>query len=220
MNTHDGTAMLSQQAKKLLARSFPSEAGPDAADALVNNASLTQVPEGGILFASGDACENFVLVLSGSARVRLLLKTGREVTLYHLSAGQSCALTTSCLLTHSAYYAEGIAETDLEIVTVPAAEFRAALALSPKWAAMLLEDYSHRIGDLVGLVDRLTARNIDTDLAAFLEQNKQADGIVALSHRAIAEELGTAREVISRKLKKLEQAGIVTLGRNQIKILD
>ena len=186
----------------------------------LKNASLMQVPRGATLFASGDACENFVLVLSGSARVRLLLKTGREVTLYHLAAGQSCALTTSCLLTHSDYYAEGIAETDLEIVTVPAAEFYAALAASPKWAATLLEDYSQRIGDLVGLVDRLTARNIDDDLAAFLEQKKQEDGVIALSHKAIAEELGTAREVISRKLKKLEQTGMVELGRNRIKLLD
>jgi CRP/FNR family transcriptional regulator len=77
-----------------------------------------------------------------------------------------------------------------------------------------------RIGDLVGLVDRLTARNIDDDLAAFLEQKKQANGVIALSHKAIAEELGTAREVISRKLKKLEQTGMVKLGRNRIKLLD
>jgi CRP/FNR family transcriptional regulator len=136
--------MLNQQAKQLLVSAFSDEARPaDAVDALVKNASLMQVPRGATLFASGDACENFVLVLSGSARVRLLLKTGREVPLYHLAAGHSCALTTSCLLTHSDYYAEGIAETDLEIVTVPAAEFYAALAASPKWAATLLEDYSH-----------------------------------------------------------------------------
>lgn len=205
--------------KEKFIESFQGNIAHDLLDELAKKAVPIAIASGSRLFASGDPCENFIFILSGKARIRLSLKTGREVTLFHLSAGQSCALTTSCLLTQSPYYAEGIAETDLEIITISAAEFDRIIAVSPRWSAALLQDYSRRIGGLIALVDSLSARDIDTRLNEFLQYRAAPDGIITLSHKAIAEELGTAREVISRKLKKLENNGIVKMARGRIQIL-
>ena len=94
-----------------------------AIQALASAATVSAAPAGAKLFASGDVCENFVIVASGEARVQLSTKTGRDMTLFRLLPGQSCALTTSCLLSESPYYAEGVAETDLELITIPSSAF-------------------------------------------------------------------------------------------------
>lgn len=205
--------------KQKFVESFKGNVALELLDELAKKAVPADIASGTRLFASGDPCENFIFILSGSARIRLSLKTGREVTLFHLSAGQSCALTTSCLLTQSPYYAEGIAETDLEIITISAAEFDRIIEVSPRWSAALLHDYSRRIGGLIALVDSLSERDIDAKLDEFLHSRAASNDVIRLSHKAIAEELGTAREVISRKLKKLENNGVVKLSRGKIQVI-
>ncbi len=185
-----------------------------------SNANIMSLPKGARLFASGDACENFIIVASGKARVQLTTRTGRDISLFRLEPGQSCALTTSCLLSDSPYYAEGIAETDVEIIAVPQAIFRLYLAKSPELTSGLLDDFASRIAGLTSLVDRLTSRDLDMELAALLLEEKDGNGRILLSHRAIADELGTAREVISRKLKELEKASVVRLARGSLCIKD
>lgn len=178
------------------------------------------VAEGGRLFASGDVCENFVIVASGRARVQISTRTGREIILFRLLPGQSCALTTSCLLSDSPYFAEGIAETDMELITIPSADFHEMMISSPHTMRILLNDFAARIGALTALVDRLTSRDLDAELASLLLVSADAAGIVPLSHQAIADELGTAREVVSRKLKALEKSGILILGRGELTLID
>ncbi|VAV91857.1 Transcriptional regulator, Crp/Fnr family [hydrothermal vent metagenome] len=192
----------------------------NASREICSNANIMSLPKGARLFVSGDTCENFIIVASGKARVQLTTRTGRDITLFRLESGQSCALTTSCLLSDSTYYAEGIAETDIDIIAVPQAIFQRYLAKSPELTACLLDDFASRIGGLTSLVDRLTSRDLDMELATLLLGEQNGDGRILLSHRAIADELGTAREVISRKLKELEKANIVHLARGSLHILD
>ena len=199
---------------------FGLEPDSKASREICSSANTMSLPEGARLFATGDACENFVIVASGRARVQLTTRTGRDITLFHLEPGQSCALTTSCLLSDSPYYAEGIAESDIEIVTIPSAVFRSHLASSPELTSRLLNDFASRIAGLTSLVDRLTSRDLDAELATLLLHAQDEHGTVRLSHQAIADELGTAREVISRKLKALEKASIVELGRGLLRISD
>lgn len=172
------------------------------------------------IFASGDACRHFIIVASGEVRVRLSTKNGREITLYHLSRGEPCALTTSCLLRNTPYYAEGLAETDVELLAFPSARFLDSIAASPLASRHLLMDFAVRISGMTALIDRLAARDIETELSDFLLSHQSTDGNVTLSHKAIAAEIGTAREVVSRKLKELERAGVIRLGRGEVRILD
>ncbi len=187
-----------------------------AVERLSGHAVISQVPIGARLFASGDVCENFVIVAAGQARVQISTRTGRDITLFRLGPGQSCALTTSCLLSESPFYAEGVAETDLDIITIPSTAFRNALAASPELMRHLLEDYAAQIAGLTSLVDRLTSRDLDTELVELILTSQDGAGLVSLSHQALADELGTAREVVSRKLKELERAKIIKVGRGRL----
>ncbi len=199
---------------------FGVSSDPRALEALARAASVIQAPAGAQLFASGDQCESFVVVADGRARIQLSTKTGRDITLFRLERGQSCALTTSCLLSEIPYYAEGVAETDIELISIPSVAFRDALDASPEMMKVLLSDYASRIGHLTGLVDRLTSRDLNSEIAAFLKSRVGPDKIVPCSHKEIADELGTAREVVSRRLKEWEKLGWVKLLRGRLLIRD
>ena len=161
-----------------------------AIQALASAATVSAAPVGAKLFASGDVCENFVIVASGEARVQ------------------------------SPYYAEGVAETDLELITIPSSAFREALQASPDMMRFLLSDYAGRIAEMTALVDRLTSRDLSAELAEFLLSRADHSGMISLSHKSIADELGTAREVVSRKLKDWEKQSWVELHRGVLKVLN
>ncbi|MEE9347754.1 MAG: Crp/Fnr family transcriptional regulator, partial [Robiginitomaculum sp.] len=180
---------------------------------------ITTLKAGDIIFSSGDPCENFVVISHGTARVQLTAKTGREIILFRLEPGQACALTTSCLLTRRDYYAEGIAETELDIIMIPARIFRDSLRDSPELFTRLLSNYAQRIGELTAIIDRLITRDLKRELCALLLSKMDRERRVTLSHQKIADELGSAREVISRKLKAMEREGLLALGRGQIDVL-
>lgn len=188
-------------------------------DALAQQATISTCPMGTRLFASGDVCENFVLVLKGTAKVQLSTSTGREMILFRLEQGQSCALTTSCILTDSPYYAEGIAETEIEILTLPSQRFLESLGEEPELFRTLLSNYAKRIGELTNVVDRLLSRDLNVELKKLLLERVDGQGRVKLSHQMIADELVSSREVISRKLKALEKLGQVALSRGQVTLL-
>jgi len=192
---------------------------PAALRAMGAVATLSDVPAHHRLFATGDKCENFVLIAQGRARVQISTRTGREMILFRLSAGESCALTTSCLLTDSSYYAEGIAETVLKILTIPAAAFRTLLNDYPELSVSLLDNYARRIGELTSVIDRLVSRDLSLELKTLLIEQAGTDAVVHLSHQKIADELGSSREVISRKLKAFEKAGWVALSRGQVQLM-
>ena len=182
-------------------------------ETLASQATLTRCPKGARLFASGDVCETFVVLIKGIAKVQLSTRTGREMVLFRLHPGQSCALTTSCILTDSPYYAEGIAETDLDILTLPSSQFLDSLKRQPDLFLKLLSNYAVRIGELTSVIDRLMSRDLNTELKELLLDRADDDLMVHLSHQMIADELASSREVISRKLKTLEKAGRVSLSR-------
>jgi len=202
--------------KDYLASALGISPDSEGLTALAQKASVTACPRGARLFGTGDVCENFVVVLKGTAKVQLSTHTGREMILFRLEAGQSCALTTSCILTESPYYAEGLAETDLDILTLPSQHFLKALKTQPGLFIRLLSNYAQRIGDLTGVIDRLMTRDLNAELRALLIEKADAQNHVFLSHQMIADELASSREVISRKLKALEKSGLIQMSRGKV----
>lgn len=185
-------------------------------ETLAKKASVTACPKGARLFSTGDVCENFVVILNGTAKVQLSTRTGREMILFRLEEGQSCALTTSCILTESPYYAEGLAETDLDILTLPSQHFLKALQTQPGLFIKLLSNYAQRIGELTGVIDRLMTRDLNTEIRALLIEKANPQKQVFLSHQMMADELASSREVISRKLKALEKSGLIQMSRGKV----
>lgn len=186
---------------------------------LESSARILRFRKDARLFASGSAAEHFIKVANGRAKVQLSSRSGRETVLFRLGPGQCCALTASCILTNSPYYAEGIAKTDLEVVVIGSAAFNAALTSSPDLMRTLLSELAERIGELTMIVDRQIGRDLNSALMDFLLQKADPDHKIELSHKKIAEELGTVREVVSRKLKDLEKAGRIKIGRGSVRLL-
>ncbi len=179
-----------------------------------------QVKRGSVLFRDGDACNGYVLVVSGAIRVQKIDPQGHEIVLYRVEEGQSCMLTTTCLMAHQQYPAEGIAESDVDMVLLPLDAFDSALAGSPAFRQFVMANIGNRISDLMLLLEDVAFGRKDVRLAAFLLKNAKQNGdVLELTHRQLAVELGTAREVVSRLIKDFERKGLVNLGRNRITVL-
>ncbi len=82
----------------------------------------------------------------------------------------------------------------------------------------VMTNYGALISDLIVLLDEVAFHSLDARLAkTLLEANAKT---ITRTHKQIADELGTAREVVSRQLKRLEQKGWVVLGRGNIEIIN
>jgi CRP/FNR family transcriptional regulator, anaerobic regulatory protein len=190
---------------------------PDARDALVSGSKLVRLAPGAHVFEPGQHADNLLLLLSGTVRVQQVSDTGREVFLYRVHAGESCVLTTACMLADEDYSAEGIAESDVRAVAIPRRVFDDLAGRSTVFRTFVFRAYSRRIADLFGLIDDIVFQRIDVRLAERLLELAQ-DGLIAATHHALAVELGTAREVISRTLGEFQRRGWVELARGEIRI--
>ncbi len=188
--------------------------------ALLDKARIASPPAGSVLFRDGDSCAGYVLVLEGAARVQKTDPEGREIVLYRIEEGQSCMLTTACLLGGTRYPAEGIAETDMRMVLLPAATFEAAMDGSRAFRRFVMRGIGKRIADLMLLIEDVAFGQMDRRLARRLLALDPGDGVLRLTHQQLATELGTAREVVSRLLKDFERRGWLQLGRGWLRLLD
>ncbi len=184
----------------------------------LSRARRITLPAGEALFREGDPCTHFLMVLSGTVRVQMLSEQGREIVLYRVAAGQTCVLTTACLLGDRAYNAQGVVETAVSALLLPASSFRKLLADSPAFRDFVFAAYGTRLSDLLLVVEEVAFRRIDARLAAFLVEHAGSREL-AVTHRRLAVELGTAREVISRQLKELERRGWIRTSRGRITIV-
>jgi CRP/FNR family transcriptional regulator len=159
-------------------------------------------------------------VLAGSVRVHLLSELGREIVLYRVTAGSTCILTTSCLIGREDYSAEGVTETAVSAVALAKPAFDALVAASPIFRDFVFHGFGTRLTDLMRLVSEVAFGRIECRLAEALIRHAPEGGTVQLTHQALATELGTAREVVSRQLKEFERLGLVGLGRGRLEVLD
>jgi CRP/FNR family transcriptional regulator len=204
----------------LWAEQFPELArcaDPPVADLLEHAATVT-FPAKQRVLVPGSNCENYLLVASGSIRVQVLTDTGREVTLYHVNAGDACVLTTSCLLSGEQFPAEGITETEVIVFCVPASWFNQALDSSPVFRRFVFKKFGGRLSEVIARMEQVCSVSIDRRLAAVLQSKDAAEAPIATTHQELAAELGTAREVVSRHLKQFESNGWVVLGRGSIQV--
>lgn len=184
--------------------------------ALARMAAARQVvlKRGQGVFQPGQACAAFLLVTAGTVKVSTVTSSGRELLLYRVGAGETCVLTTACLLAESDYDAEGMTETDVTALAIPKPLFEELMASSQAFRRFVFSSYGVRLRELIGLVQEVSQRQVDRRLARFLAD--RAGAPVELTHQDIATELGTAREVVSRLLKQFAGEGLVEIERKNI----
>jgi CRP/FNR family transcriptional regulator len=198
---------------------FPALAGlPAALEARLGaECRVMTAPAGARLFDERTPCGAFPLVIEGRVKVAKLSPTGREIVLYRVATGQSCLLTSSCLLGRRDYAATGIAETDVVLVAIPRELFDALMAGAPAFREFVHALFADRIGELMMLVEEVAFRRLDGRLATHLLLRGPR---VEARHQDIAAELGSVREIVSRLLNDFEDRGLVTLGRGRIDVVD
>lgn len=201
---------------------IPSMNSLDAAtrNRLLTSALPVNLPQGAMVFLEGAECSSYLLVLQGSVRVQKLSESGREIVLYRVEQGQSCVLTTSCLLAAENYSAEAITETPVQAIAIPNALFQELLATSREFRAFVFATYAERLTGLLLLIDAIAFGRMDARLAALLMALAAKDGDISKTHQELARELGTAREVVSRLLKEFERRGWLSLGRGRVLLCD
>jgi len=187
---------------------------------LAENGRPASLPRGTVVFRPGEACNQLVLLAKGAVLVRTVSENGREIELYRVAPGEPCALSVACLMGDRTYDAEAIAESDLDGLAVTRPAFRRLLEVSPAFREMVLEVQTRRIYDLIALVDVVAFQGTEARLATHLLNHRDAAGNVAETHQAIAQDIGTVREVVSRRLKRFEAAGLVALERGRVRVLD
>jgi len=183
---------------------------------LLSQGSALQLEDGHCLFQPGDESRVFVIVTSGTVRVEQTNAAGRTIVLYRLSDGDSCVLTTTCLLSGMPYSGYGYAEGPVSAIAISADRFRQLLKSDLDFQEVVFKGFANRVGELTGVIDELLLHRTDLRLARWLSRQGQTQ----LNHtqQSIAQELGTAREVVSRALKSFEQNGWITLGRGSVTI--
>jgi len=193
---------------------------PDAslAEALAN-ASYRRVPAGTVMFSANSPCTGFPLVLAGSVRVGQRYPNGRELQLYRVHRGESCLLSSSCLLGDANYSATGVAEGELEVVTLRPADFNRLLEV-PAFRRYVFALFSERLAAVMELVEAITVHRLDKRLAASLLSRTAEGADIQATHQVLADELGSVREIVTRLLRNFEDRGWVALGRGQITVRD
>ena len=182
-----------------------------------------EIPANTNLYQPGDVCNNFVFVETGRVRVEMLAQNGQQLMLYRIQAGESCVLTTSCLLGGDPYSVQATAETDLKINLVAKSEFSAALNQSENFRQFVFNGFCARLTDVIARMNELAATTVDQRLASVLVERYETSGAestIQLTHENIAIEVGTAREVVSRRLAAFEKQGFLTRQRGEIQIRD
>jgi CRP/FNR family transcriptional regulator, anaerobic regulatory protein len=187
---------------------------------LLSVGRVMTVHKGKTVFSPTNVPDNMLFLVDGTVRVSQTSENGREIVLYRVEAGQSCVLTTACMLAEEAYNAEGVAETDVTAVVLPREAFDRLTAEEAAFRSFVFAAYSRRLIDLLRVVDDVAFGRIDVRLAARLLSLAGEGDEVTATHQQLAGELGTAREVISRVLQDFQKRALVSQTRGHITLTD
>lgn len=193
-------------------RTMPEEDRRD----LESGSLIVTLPAGTQIFRPGQPANNWLLLLEGTVRVQQSSETGRDVFLYRVQAGECCVLTTACMLALADYSADGLAETDVRAVAIPHRLLDDMLARSPVFRTFVFNAFARRITGLFALIDTIVFQRMDVRLACRLLELSDKDQVVHATHAALATELGTAREVISRTMSEFHRRGWVRQARGEV----
>lgn len=188
-------------------------------DKILANSRRQVIPKGRYVCREGEFSQTFAFIMSGEVRVFKDGIDGREITLYEVGAGETCIINALCILAKIPAPANGIAQTACDTILLPAQMFR---CLAEKHG--IIREYvfgvlSKKFVDIIALVEEIAFEHIDERLIEYLVE-KSEDGVLHSTHRKIASDLGTSREVISRLLKDFERKGKLVLSRNFIRLTD
>lgn len=185
-------------------------------EVLARDTLVVRVPDSQTLFDEGAPCQGFPMLLSGEVRVARGSPQGRSLELYRVLPGELCVVSTSCLFGHSLLMAHGVTVAATELALLSPAGFERWTAV-PAFRRFVFGVFADRLADLMGLAEAVAFQRLDQRLAGALLGH---GAVIAATHQALADELGTVRKIVTRLLRRFERAGWLRLGRERVEIVD
>ena len=194
-------------------------AGPLDADSRERLAQLKSMhlAAGSVLFRPGDEAKGFVLVRSGRIAVYLTGPNGREILLYAVEPGETCIQTTLGILGGSITRRGGCRDGRRDDRD-PRAMFLDLMERSAGFRRFVFRAFADRMADVTRVLEQVAFVRIEERLAALLLERAEDDGVVRLTHQQIATLIGSAREVVSRRLETFAAKGLVDLDRGRVRL--
>ncbi len=180
------------------------------------------------IFAEGDVILNentyikaIPIVTKGSIRVMRTEEDGRELLLYYIKAGESCIMSFLGGIHHDTSKVKAIAEEETEILFIPIDKVSLLIKEYPEWLDYIFRLYHKRFEELLDIVNAVAFKKMDERLLNFIKKKCELthSHTLYITHEQLANELGTARVVVSRLLKQMEDEKLVVLGRNKITLV-
>ncbi|MEI7472366.1 MAG: Crp/Fnr family transcriptional regulator [Chitinophagaceae bacterium] len=194
---------------------------PELLAEIEKKGQYTSVKEGTVIMDFGDIVRVMPLILKGSVKVSRMEEDGKELLLYYINAGETCAMSFTCCMQQQPSEIKAVAEEDVDMLLIPVNVMDEWISRFSTWKSFVMNTIRARFAELLKTIDQVAFQKLDERLINYLHQKEKATGssLINLSHQQIADELATSRVVISRLLKKLENDKKLLLYRNQIKLL-
>ena len=181
-------------------------------------AARRELPAGEMLAHEGMQCTHFFVVTRGRLRVYKTGASGREVTLYHVHPYESCVLTAFCALSNSRLPVFAEVAEDLEMLVVPSDQVREWVNRFDVWRDYMFRTVTLRLDNIMETLEQMAFQRLDARIGGFLLRRADQHGDIAITHQALADELGASRVAVSRILEDLANRGLLELSRGQIRL--
>ncbi|PSK93159.1 Crp/Fnr family transcriptional regulator [Taibaiella chishuiensis] len=189
--------------------------------ALYDNSIVKEYKAGTVILSEQAHIRAIPIVISGTLKVIRTEEDGREILLYYIKAGESCIMSFLGGMHNGKSKVNAEVEEDAEILFLPIDKVPLLIREYPQWLDYIFRLYHKRFEELLEIINAIAFKKVDERLLTLLRKKAELvqSDTVAVTHEQLANELGTARVVVSRLLKQLEESGVLQLGRNKIVLL-
>jgi CRP/FNR family transcriptional regulator len=208
--------------RDLLRQALPNLTDPKLLDRLLEKGQFLTVESGKTLMEPGQFVKAVPLVLEGSIKILRMDEEGKELFLYYLQEGETCALSLTCCSASRPSEIKAVIEEKATLLFIPIQIHEQLTEEFKQWKDFVSTTYQHRFQEMLTVLDAVAFKRMDERLMNYIvtKMKQLKTNELHTTHQEVANELGTAREVISRLLKQLEKKKWIELGRNVIYIRD
>lgn len=194
---------------------------PDLVEKLYLNGNKKNFKEGDIILDENSSIRSIPIVMKGMIKVIRTEEDGREILLYYIQAGESCIMSFLGGMHNEKSIVKAEVEEDAEILFLPVDKVSLFIKEYPEWLDYIFRLYHKRFEELLDIINAIAFKKVDERLLNLLIKKAEISQskTIIITHEQLANELGTARVVVSRLLKQLEDTGKLKLGRNKITLL-
>ena len=206
----------------ILDKNFPDLYDQELINEINEHGRIVEVPAGQVLFEIGDYFKSVPLLVEGIIKIIREDDEGRELLMYYLKPGETCAMSLTCCMAKSVSKIRAIADDNVKVIMIPIDNMKQWFHNNESWRNFILQSYQVRFDEMLDTIDTLAFMKMDERLYKYLTDKVKlsASTTLEITHQEIAEDLHTSRVVISRLLKQLEIDNKLKLGRNRISILE